>query len=177
MIKRHDLRLGCTKDCRDQVGCKQHKSHDLAGVGPIDAFRCGKVANRLMGAKFERDAANDIYDPFLGSGTSLVAADTTGRVCLGVEIDPLYVDVAIRRWQAFTDKEATLSSEDRSFAEIEAMRSTAGEAPKSASLSAEPAPMPATQEGDGKPEGSPAAGPPSPSSPSQKWAASGARKG
>jgi DNA modification methylase len=38
-----------------------------------------------------------IYDPFLGSGTTLIAAETTGRSCLGIELDPLYVDVAIRR--------------------------------------------------------------------------------
>ena len=43
-----------------------------------------------------------IYDPFLGSGTSLIAAQTTGRRCLGVEINPFYVDVVIRRWQSFT---------------------------------------------------------------------------
>jgi DNA modification methylase len=38
-----------------------------------------------------------VYDPFLGSGTTLIASETTGRVCLGLEIDPLYVDVAVRR--------------------------------------------------------------------------------
>ena len=43
-----------------------------------------------------------VYDPFLGSGTTLIAAETTGRVCLGMELEPRYVDVAVRRWQAFT---------------------------------------------------------------------------
>lgn len=38
-----------------------------------------------------------VYDPFLGSGTTLIAAQTTGRACLGMEIDPAYVDVAVRR--------------------------------------------------------------------------------
>ena len=47
-----------------------------------------------------------LYDPFLGSGTTLIAAQTTGRVCLGLEIDPAYVDVAVRRWQAFTGTKA-----------------------------------------------------------------------
>ena len=50
-----------------------------------------------------------VYEPFLGSGTTLIAAETTGRVCLGIELDPLYVDVAVRRWQAFTGKAATLA--------------------------------------------------------------------
>jgi DNA modification methylase len=43
-----------------------------------------------------------VYDPFLGSGTSLIAAETTGRACLGLELDPAYVDVIVTRWAAFT---------------------------------------------------------------------------
>src|ERR1043165_7988194 len=49
-----------------------------------------------------------VYEPFLGSGTTLIAAQSCGRVCLAIELDPLYVDVAIKRWQAFTGEEATL---------------------------------------------------------------------
>jgi DNA modification methylase len=47
-----------------------------------------------------------VLDPFLGSGTSLIAAERVGRVCRGIEIDPLYVDTAIRRWQAYTGDKA-----------------------------------------------------------------------
>src|SRR5262249_34143852 len=47
-----------------------------------------------------------VYDGFLGSGTTLIAAETCGRVCLGIEIDPHYVDVSIRRWQNFTGQKA-----------------------------------------------------------------------
>ena len=43
-----------------------------------------------------------VYEPFMGSGTTLIAAETTGRVCFGVELNPAYVDVAIERWQQFT---------------------------------------------------------------------------
>jgi DNA modification methylase len=42
-----------------------------------------------------------VYDPFLGSGASLIAAEMTGRSCCGLEISPSYVDVILRRWQAF----------------------------------------------------------------------------
>jgi DNA modification methylase len=63
-----------------------------------------------------------IYDPFLGSGTTLIAAETTGRSCLAIEIDPLYVDVAIRRWQAFTGAKATLVDAGRSFDDLEKER-------------------------------------------------------
>ena len=47
-----------------------------------------------------------IYDPFIGSGTTLIAAETTGRSCFGIELNPAYVDVAIERWQRFTGQPA-----------------------------------------------------------------------
>ena len=43
-----------------------------------------------------------VYDPFLGSGTSLIAAEATGRICFGLELSPAYVDVIIQRWQAWS---------------------------------------------------------------------------
>ena len=60
-------------------------------------------------------AGEPIYDPFLGAGTTLIAAETIGRVCLGVELEPRFVDVAIRRWEAFSGKEATLLSDGQTF--------------------------------------------------------------
>jgi len=48
-----------------------------------------------------------VYDPFLGSGTTVVAAETTHRVCLAMELEPAFVHVAVRRWEAFTGKKAT----------------------------------------------------------------------
>ena len=47
-----------------------------------------------------------VYEPFMGSGTTLIAAETCGRICYGIELDPVYVDVAVRRWQEFTGKVA-----------------------------------------------------------------------
>jgi len=63
-----------------------------------------------------------VYDPFLGSGTTLIATETTGRVCLAMELEPLYVDVAVRRWQAFTGGKATLLADGRPFDAIAAER-------------------------------------------------------
>jgi DNA modification methylase len=60
-----------------------------------------------------------VYDPFMGSGTTIIAAETTGRVAYGVEINPLYVDMAIRRWQTFTGKAAIRLADGRTFAELE----------------------------------------------------------
>src|ERR1700731_1522559 len=56
-----------------------------------------------------------IYDPFLGSGTSLIAAEMTGRVCYGLELNPAYVDVIVRRWQLFTRRAATHLASGQSF--------------------------------------------------------------
>jgi hypothetical protein len=63
-----------------------------------------------------------IYDGFIGSGTTLIAAETCGRVGLGIEIEPRYVDVSIRRWQNFTGQKAVLDGAGKSFEEIAAER-------------------------------------------------------
>ncbi|MCZ8324672.1 MAG: DNA modification methylase [Sphingomonadaceae bacterium] len=62
-----------------------------------------------------------IIDCFLGSGTALIAAERTGRICHGMELDPLYVDVAIRRWQAWTGLEATDAETGMTFNELAAL--------------------------------------------------------
>jgi DNA modification methylase len=59
-----------------------------------------------------------LYDCFLGSGTTLVAAEQTGRICYGVELDPKYVDVICRRWQQYTGKQAVLDGDGRTFDEV-----------------------------------------------------------
>jgi DNA modification methylase len=64
-----------------------------------------------------------VLDPFLGSGTTLVAADKIGRRCYGLEVEPAYVDVAIRRWQALTHCDAILDGDGRAFDEIAEERS------------------------------------------------------
>jgi DNA modification methylase len=59
-----------------------------------------------------------VYDPFLGSGTTLIAAEETGRVCYGVELDPSYVDAIVQRWQKLTGREAIRESDGRSFTQL-----------------------------------------------------------
>lgn len=59
-----------------------------------------------------------VYEPFSGSGTTIIAAEMTGRQCLAIELAPEYVDVAVKRWQAFTGQEATLESTGQTFAEM-----------------------------------------------------------
>src|SRR5438477_3895034 len=58
-----------------------------------------------------------IYDPFLGPGTSLIAAEMTGRTCYGLELNPAYVDVILRRWEDFTGRTAIHQASGQSFNE------------------------------------------------------------
>lgn len=60
-----------------------------------------------------------VYEPFAGSGTTIIAAEMTGRCCYALELNPTYIDVAVRRWQEFTGEEATLEGDGRTFAAVE----------------------------------------------------------
>ena len=68
--------------------------------------------------------ADIVLDPFLGSGTTLIAAERSGRVCYAMELDALYVDTAIRRWQRFTGLKARLGTSGIAFEELEQSVST-----------------------------------------------------
>jgi DNA modification methylase len=65
-------------------------------------------------------AGDAVYDPFVGSGTTIIAAEMTGRACRALEINPVYVDVAVLRWQNFTGEQATLDG--RTFEQVKAAR-------------------------------------------------------
>lgn len=65
---------------------------------------------------------NAIYEPFSGSGTTIIAAEMTGRRCIAIELSPIYIDVAVRRWQAFVNGSATLEATGQTFAEVERER-------------------------------------------------------
>jgi DNA modification methylase len=63
-----------------------------------------------------------VVDPFLGSGSTLIAAEKTGRVCRGVELDLLYVDVIIRRYEAATGRPAILAETGETFETLASRR-------------------------------------------------------
>lgn len=63
-----------------------------------------------------------VYEPFCGSGTTIIAAEMTGRCCLAIELNPIYVDVAVQRWQEFTGEAAMLEGDGRPFAAVRADR-------------------------------------------------------
>jgi DNA modification methylase len=66
-----------------------------------------------------------VLDPFLGSGTTIIAAERVGRRGFGLEIDPVYVDVVVRRWQAYTGRDAILTDTGQTFEEVAAARRNA----------------------------------------------------
>ncbi len=67
-----------------------------------------------------------VYDPFLGSGTTIIAAEMEGRHCLGLELEAGYVDVIVERWQEFVGKDATLEGDGRTFDEMFEVRKVTG---------------------------------------------------
>src|SRR5690348_13973652 len=74
------------------------------------------VADAILDCTARKDV---VLDPFLGSGTTIIAAERTGRLCYGIEIDPLYVDTAIRRWQKYTGQHAVHALTGKTFNEVE----------------------------------------------------------
>lgn len=63
-----------------------------------------------------------VYDPFVGSGTTIIAAEMSGRACIAIDCDPVYVDVAVLRWSKFSGATATLDGDGRAFDEVAAER-------------------------------------------------------
>jgi DNA modification methylase len=95
------------------------RNEEATGHGaqkPVEVMRRPILNNTRRG--------ETVYDPFLGSGTTLIAAESTERICYGLEIDPRYVDVIVRRWQQLTGQRAVLQANGRSFDEIAAEQSS-----------------------------------------------------
>jgi DNA modification methylase len=77
------------------------------------------VADALMDCS---NRGGIVLDPFGGSGTTMIAAERTGRRARLMEIDPLYCDVIVQRWQTFTDKVARLAETNETYDEVKARR-------------------------------------------------------
>ncbi len=94
-----------------QIANKDQDAETVHGTQkPVECMRRPILNNSSPGQA--------VYEPFMGSGTTLIAAETTGRVCYGIELNPAYVDVAVERWQQFTGKDAVLSGSDEAFNKI-----------------------------------------------------------
>jgi 16S rRNA G966 N2-methylase RsmD len=114
-----------------QHGRSRTNVWEYAGISTMRAGRLEELAMHptVKPVALVADAIKDcsrrgglVLDPFCGSGTILIAAERTGRTARTLEIDPQYVDVAIRRWQTYSGKAATLAVTGQSFEEIEEER-------------------------------------------------------
>ncbi len=70
-------------------------------------------------------AGDLVFEPYCGSGTTLIGCETLGRTCLAIELNPAYVDLTVRRWCEFTKKPALLESTGKSFDQVMKLRSKA----------------------------------------------------
>jgi DNA modification methylase len=104
------------------ISAKNQDAETVHGTQkPVECMRRPMLNNSSTGQA--------VYEPFSGSGTSVIAAETCGRACLAMELDPAYVDVAVTRWEQLTGETAVLEGEDTSFAEVREGRGTASPAP------------------------------------------------
>ncbi|WP_272011625.1 site-specific DNA-methyltransferase [Roseovarius sp. ZX-A-9] len=84
---------------------------------PVECMRRPMLNNSSQGQA--------VYEPFSGSGTTIIAAESCGRVCHAMELDPAYVDVAVMRWQNLTGQAARLAGSDSSFVDVSDERGAA----------------------------------------------------
>jgi DNA modification methylase len=115
-----------------QFGRSRSNVWDYDGVNTLRAERRKELALHptvkpvMLVADAIRDCSRPgdlVLDPFSGSGTILIAAERTGRSARALEVDPHYVDVAVRRWQSYTGKAATLHGTGETFETVAARRS------------------------------------------------------
>lgn len=97
------------------INAREDKGHGHGTQKPVECMRRPIENNSSPGQA--------IYEPFNGSGTTVIAGEMTGRTVHAIELDPAYVDVAIERWQTFTSRQASLDG--KPFVEIAAERKAA----------------------------------------------------
>jgi DNA modification methylase len=109
---------------------------DYAGVNTMKSGRADELAMHptVKPVLLVADAIKDVskrkgivLDPFGGSGTTIIAAEKTGRRARAIELDPKYVDVAVRRWERYTGKSAVLDATGQTFEDVEAARTAAND--------------------------------------------------
>ena len=121
-----------------QHGRSRTNVWDYAGVNSLKADRLDELAMHptVKPVALVADAIKDcskrggiVLDSFAGSGTTIIAAEKTGRHAHAMEIDPVYVDTTVCRWQAYTDGTAVHADTGETFAEIETNRAAERQSP------------------------------------------------
>jgi DNA modification methylase len=103
-----------------EINSREDSGHGHSTQKPVECMRRPMLNNSSAGQA--------VYDPFSGSGTSIIAAEMEGRHCYAIELNPAYVDMAVERWQNFTRKEARHAESGRTFASVKA--TTIGQRPE-----------------------------------------------
>lgn len=103
-------------DYRGNAGFHRERNDELASHGTVKPW--SMVADAIRDCS---KRSGIILDPFSGSGTTAIAAERTGRKARLIEIDPLYCDVTVRRWELLTGRDAVLVETGQTFAEVEAI--------------------------------------------------------
>ena len=94
------------------ISPKTNKDHPVAF--PVELpIRCVTACSRT---------GETIFEPYSGSGTTIIAAEMTGRRCHAIELNPVYIDVAVTRWQSFVGQEAHLEETGETFSQVQARR-------------------------------------------------------
>jgi DNA modification methylase len=110
-----------------QIGRYRTNVWDYAGVNTFGRNRLDTLAMHptVKPVAMVADAIKDcsrrkeiVFDPFVGSGTTIIAAEKTGRLARAIEIDPAYVDVAIKRWQVLTGGTAIHAATNKTFYDL-----------------------------------------------------------
>jgi DNA modification methylase len=125
-VERHINNIELGKNGRNRTNVWQYDSASTQarkGNNVLELHPTVKPVQLVMDALLDCSQRGEIVlDSFLGSGTTLLAAERTGRLCRGIELDPLYVDTAIRRWQNLTGRDAVRTSDGKLFRELEAQK-------------------------------------------------------
>jgi DNA modification methylase len=139
----NNIQLG--KHGRYRTNIWEHRGLSSFGKGRTEALHdhpTQKPVNLLAEAIKDCTRRGDIIlDNFVGSGSTLLAAEKTGRIGYGVELEPKFVDVCVTRWQKMTGRAAVLDGTEMTFANVRAMRHA-----KEAKPGPETVPGPATEE-------------------------------
>lgn len=96
------------------INAREDKGHGHGTQKPVECMKRPIENNSSPGQA--------VYEPFSGSGTTIIAGEMTGRQVFAIELSPAYVDVAVTRWEKFTGQAATLEGDGRTFAELLAER-------------------------------------------------------
>ena len=106
-----------------QIGClANHPSRNDGRDERTEHGTQKPVECMLIPIQNSSEPGDAVYDPFVGSGTTIIAAQIAKRRCFGMDIDPVYCTIAIERWQNFTGRQAILAETGQTFEEVKAER-------------------------------------------------------